>query len=142
MEDWRQHGAKALERLRETNVGTYCKLMVMLVPRDIRVEHHNPVGDLSNEQLDLMIATLTERLEAKANEAKVIDGQAIELESLTAPAVENPDDELLAPRPKPKREPRRKRIKKLKLRPRVTDDGPPRRGTCLDRCDRRGHSAA
>ena len=75
MDDWRQHGAKALARLRETNVATYCKLMVLLVPRDLRVEHHvDPTKELSNEQLDSMIAHITERLEAKANEAARITG--------------------------------------------------------------------
>jgi hypothetical protein len=91
-DDWRKHGAASLEKLRETSVATYCKLAVMLVPRDIRVEHHNPVGDLSNEQLDLMIATLTEQLEEKANGAKLV-------------LPENPEEELAPARsqPKPKR---------------------------------------
>jgi hypothetical protein len=119
-DDWRKHGAASLEKLRQTSVATYCKLAVMLVPRDIRVDYHNPVGELSNEQLDSMIAHITERLEAKANEAKIINGQAVEL---PAPTVENPDQELLAPRPqaKPKSKPNRRHVKKLKLQPRVQD---------------------
>jgi hypothetical protein len=121
MEDWRQHGAKALERLRETNVATYCKLMVLLVPRDLRVEHHiDPTKELSNEQLDSMIAHITERLEAKANEAKIINGT---VESLPAPEPDDPDLELVPPRSKfkPYRPMRRKRVKKIKLKPRVVD---------------------
>jgi hypothetical protein len=123
MEDWRQHGTKALERLRETNVATYCKLMVLLVPRDLRVEHHvDPTKELSNEQLDSMIAHITERLEAKASEARIINAQAIE--ALPKP-LENPDDceaELHPPRSKfkPYRVAKR-RPKKRKLKPRIAD---------------------
>ena len=118
MDDWRQHGARALARLRETNVATYCKLMVLLVPRDLRVEHHiDPTKELSNEQLDSMIAHITERLEAKANEAKIINRQVVE----SLPASENPEAELLPPRTKfrPYRIRGRKRVRKVKLRPRV-----------------------
>jgi hypothetical protein len=72
--------------------------MVLLVPRDLRVEHHvDPTKELSNEQLDSMIAHITERLEQKANEARIINAPA-----LPAP-VEPPEDieaELYPPKSK------------------------------------------
>jgi len=126
MDDWHQHGAKALARLRETNVATYCKLMVLLVPRDLRVEHHvDPTKELSNEQLDSMIAHITERLEAKANEAKIINA-----ESLPAPDADPPEDveaELHPPKSKfkpyrPRRPRGQRRVRKVKLKPHVPDD--------------------
>jgi hypothetical protein len=124
MADWAQHGAKALARLRETNVATYCKLMVLLVPRDLRVEHHvDPTKELSNEQLDSMITHITEQLEAKANEARIINAPA-----LPAPIEppEDPEVELHPPKSKykpykPIRPRGKRRAPKVKLRPRVPD---------------------
>ena len=69
--DWRKHGDKALERLRRNRLDVYCKLAVMLVPREHKVEHSSVITGLSDDQLESMIADIQERLDRKAG--KLID---------------------------------------------------------------------
>jgi hypothetical protein len=39
LRDWHKHGDKALERVRRTQPAVYCKLAVLLVPKEHKVEH-------------------------------------------------------------------------------------------------------
>ena len=61
------------------------KILALLVPRELRLEHTNAIGQLSDEKLVAMIAVLEERIAAKAAglDAKVITHQ--ELPALPAP---------------------------------------------------------
>ena len=56
LRDWRKHGDKALERVRRTRPEVYCKLAVLLVPKEHKVEHSSVIQGLSDEQLEVMIA--------------------------------------------------------------------------------------
>ena len=88
LRDWHAHGDHALAKLRRTQPAVYCKLAVMLVPREQRVEHVNAVAGLSDEKLAAMIAELEERIASRlqGEDAKVINGQAEALPSLDQPA--------------------------------------------------------
>jgi hypothetical protein len=56
-----------------------------LVPRELKLEHRNAVAGLSDEQLEAMIAGLRERIARRAEQAKLIEGEAVETTALQAP---------------------------------------------------------
>ena len=99
LRDFRQHGQKAVARVRQTQPAAYLKILALLVPREHKVEHRNRVKELSDEQLEAMIAHLEASLAAQAGgPAKVIEGT---IEPKTVPATALP---VLEP---PKRKPNR-----------------------------------
>ena len=85
LRDWRMHGEHALAKVRRTQPAVYCKLAVFLVPREQKVEHVNAVTSLSDEELAAMIADLEERIARRADQAKLIEGEAVDAAALPAP---------------------------------------------------------
>src|SRR5262249_48737933 len=85
-EDWQQHGREVFKRVRRESPAAYLKVCAMLVPKEMKVEHSSGVKDLTGEQLDAMIEYLKVSLEAQAQSAKVIEGEAGVVPSLPAPA--------------------------------------------------------
>jgi hypothetical protein len=85
-EDWQQHGPEVFKRVRRESPAAYLKVCAMLVPKEMKVEHSSGVKDLTDEQLDAMIEYLKASLEAQAQSAKVIEGEAGVVPSLPAPA--------------------------------------------------------
>src|SRR5262245_1574421 len=63
---FRQHGKKAIEKVAREQPASYLKILGLLVPREHKVEHSNPLKDLSDEQLEAMIAYLETSLAAQA----------------------------------------------------------------------------
>ena len=84
--DFKKHGAATIEKVRKQQPGSYMKICALLVPREMKVEHSNAIKHLTDEQLDAMIEHLTASLEAQAQSAKVIEGEAGVVPSLPAPA--------------------------------------------------------
>jgi len=84
--DFKKHGAAAIEKVREQQPAAYMKICALLVPREMKVEHSNAIKNLTDEQLETMIEHLTASLEAQAQSAKVIEGEAEVVPSLPAPA--------------------------------------------------------
>jgi hypothetical protein len=83
---FRQHGKKAIEKVAREQPASYLKILSLLVPREQKVEHSNAIKNLSDEQLDAMIAYLEASLAAQAGgTAKVIEG-TIEQATATAHA--------------------------------------------------------
>jgi hypothetical protein len=64
----------------------YLKVIAKVLLRQHMVEHTNPLSRLSDEQLEAMIEHLKASLEAQAQSAKVIEGEAEVVPSLPAPA--------------------------------------------------------
>ena len=92
-------GPKAIERVRRTQPAAYLKILALLVPREHKVQHSNPIKDLTDEQLEAMIEYIKTSLEAQAGgPVKVIEGMT---EPTTVPATALP---VLEP---PKRKPNR-----------------------------------
>ena len=58
LRDFRHGGPKAIERVRRTQPAAYLKILALLVPREHKVEHSNALKNLSDEQLEAMIAYL------------------------------------------------------------------------------------
>src|SRR6516165_5410282 len=96
---FRQHGKKAIEKVAREQPASYLKILSLLVPREHKVEHSNALKNLSDEQLEAMIAYLETSLAAQASgSVKVIEGM---IEPTTVPATALP---VLEP---PKRKPNR-----------------------------------
>jgi hypothetical protein len=71
--------------VRRTQPGVYLKVLALLVPKEHRVEHSNPLSPLSDEQLADMVAELEGRLARRAagGDSKLIE--AVETTALPAP---------------------------------------------------------
>src|SRR5262249_9879725 len=75
LRDFRHGGPKAIERVRRTQPAAYLKILTLLVPREHKVQHSNPIKDLTDEQLEAMIEYIKTSLEAQAGgQVKVIEG--------------------------------------------------------------------
>ena len=74
LRDFRQGGPKAIERVRRTQPAAYLKILALLVPREHKVEHRNPVKDMTDEELEAAIEFIQKMLATQAEKAKVIDG--------------------------------------------------------------------
>src|SRR6516162_8264135 len=86
LRDFRQHGQKAVARVRQTQPAAYLKILALLVPREHKVEHSNVIKSLSDQELETMIEYLKTSLEAQAGGSiRVIEG-TIEPEAATAHA--------------------------------------------------------
>ena len=86
LRDFRQHGQKAIARVRQTQPGVYLKILALLVPREHKVEHSNLIKDLTDEQLEATIEYIETSLAAQARgSVRVIEG-TIEPAAVTAHA--------------------------------------------------------
>ena len=86
LRDFREHGQKAIAKVRRMQPAAYLKVLALLVPREHKVEHSNPLKSLTDEQLEAMIEYLETSLAAQASApAKMIEG-TIEPAAATAPA--------------------------------------------------------
>jgi hypothetical protein len=88
--DFQEGGAQAIARVRKEQPAVYMKICALLVPREMKVEHSNAIKALTDEQLEAMIEHLTASLEAQAQSAKVIEGEAEVVPSLPAPFTRTP----------------------------------------------------
>jgi hypothetical protein len=73
--NFRHQGKKAIEKVARHQPAAYLKILALLVPREMKVEHSGGVKAMSDEQLEQGIEALTAMLaqrEAGAN-AKVIE---------------------------------------------------------------------
>jgi hypothetical protein len=100
LRDFRQHGQKAVARVRRTQPAAYLKILALLVPREHRVQHSNPIKDLTDEQLEAAIEYIKTSLEAQAGDpVKVIGGEieptAVEAMGLRALEPPKPKNRLM-----------------------------------------------
>ena len=85
LRDFREHGQKAIAKVRRTQPAAYLKVLALLVPREHKVEQSNVIKSLSDQELEAMIEYLKTSLEAQAGGSSVIEG-TIEPEAATAHA--------------------------------------------------------
>jgi hypothetical protein len=98
LRDFSKHGEKAIAKVRRTQPAAYLKCLVLLVPREHKVEHSNPLKAMSDEELDEALAALRQLIaDRAAAAANVIEGSA---EPVALPAPEAQSDPL--PRPSPR----------------------------------------
>jgi len=96
LRDFRQHGQKAVARVRQTQPAAYLKILALLIPREHKVEHSNLLKELSDEQLEAMIEYIETSLAAQAGApAKMIEGtiEPTAVEATAPPALEPPKRE-------------------------------------------------
>jgi hypothetical protein len=85
---FRRDGRKAIEKVMRNQPAVFLKLLVLLVPREMKLEHSGGVKAMTDEQLErsieLLHAMIAQR-EAGAN-AKVIEGVAEPVPALPPPS--------------------------------------------------------
>ena len=75
LRDFREHGQKAIAKVRREQPGVYLRCLTLLIPREHKVEHSNPLKDLTDEQLEAMIEHIESSLAAQVGAAaKMIEG--------------------------------------------------------------------
>jgi hypothetical protein len=72
---FRRGGRKAIDKVMKQQPAVFLKLLVLLVPREMKVEHSGGVKAMTDEQLEAGIEAIQRMLEARASSevAKVID---------------------------------------------------------------------
>src|SRR5262245_50618999 len=108
LRDFRQGGPAAIAKVRKNQPAVYCKLLTLLCPRDVKVEHSGGVKAMSDEEIEQAIEAIQDMLAARAGEAaKVIEGTA-ESVALPAPHAQSLEIAVEAtPAPKPNHKPNR-----------------------------------
>jgi hypothetical protein len=90
LRDFSKHGEKAIAKVRRTQPAAYLKCLVLLVPREHKVEQSNPLKAMSDEELEEALAALRQLLaDREAAAANVIEGSA-EPVALPAPEAQSP----------------------------------------------------
>jgi hypothetical protein len=86
--NFRHQGKKAIEQVARNQPGVYLKILALLVPRELKLEHHGGVKSMTDEQIEQAIEAIQAMLEQRASDsAKVIEGKA-ETVALLAPTSE------------------------------------------------------
>jgi hypothetical protein len=87
LRDFRQHGQKAVARVRRLQPAAYLKICALLVPKEMKVEHKGGVKAMSDEQLEAAFELLQGMVDQRLGEkAKLVEGAA-ETVALPAPDV-------------------------------------------------------
>ena len=82
-------GREAIDKVMRTQPAAYLKMLALLVPREMKVEHSGGVKAMTDEQLEQGIEAIQAMLAARAGEAaKVIEGTA-EPAALPAPEAQS-----------------------------------------------------
>src|SRR2546422_4226203 len=58
LRDFSKHGEKAIAKMRRTQPAAYLKICALLVPKEMKLEHTNPLSSLSDEELGQALAAL------------------------------------------------------------------------------------
>ena len=74
LRDFREHGQKAIARVRRAQPAAYLKICALLVPKEMKLEHYAGVKELTDEQLEQAISFIQAMLAAQAENTKVIEG--------------------------------------------------------------------
>jgi hypothetical protein len=90
--NFRHQGKKAIEKVARNQPAAYLKILALLVPREMKVEHTNSIKQMTDEQIEAAIEAIQAMLE---QQAKVIEGTA---ETVALPALDVvPDDKAKRP---------------------------------------------
>ena len=66
--NFRHQGKKAIEKVARDQPAAYLKILALLVPRELKLEHSGGVKAMSDEQLEQAIAIIEAMLEQRAGE--------------------------------------------------------------------------
>ena len=91
LRDFRHGGPAAIAKVRKNQPAAYLKILALLVPREMQIEHTNRIKQMTDEEIEQAIEAIQTMLAAQAGEAaKVIEGTA-ELAALPAPNGPSPE---------------------------------------------------
>src|SRR5262249_55866643 len=93
LRDFSRHGEKAIAKVRREQPGVWLKVIAMLIPREHKVQHSNPLKDLTDEELEAMIEYIETSLAAQAGRSvKLIEGtiEPTAVEATAPPGLEPP----------------------------------------------------
>jgi hypothetical protein len=78
---FRRGGRAAIDKVMKQQPAVFLKLLVLLVPREMKVEHSGGVKDMSDGQIEAAIEAIQAMLAARevSENAKVIEGRVEEL---------------------------------------------------------------
>src|SRR6516165_8925915 len=101
----RASGVRAIEKVARNQPAVYVKILALLVPREMQIEHTNRIKQMTDEEIEQAIEAIQTMLAARAGEAaKVIEGTA-EPAALPAPNGPSPEAALEATLEPTKRKP-------------------------------------
>ena len=84
--NFRHEGKRAIEKVARNQPGVYLKILALLVPREMQIEHTNRIKQMTDEEIEQAIEVIQTMLAARADEtAKVIEGEAEVVPSLPPP---------------------------------------------------------
>src|SRR5262245_42084191 len=63
--NFRHEGKKAIEKVARNQPAVYVKILALLVPREMQVEHTNSIKQMTDEQLEAAVELLQGMIEAK-----------------------------------------------------------------------------
>src|SRR5262244_1565188 len=66
LRDFREHGQKAIAKVRRDQPGIYLKVLALLIPSQDKLEHTNTIKTMTDEELEGAIAFLHEMMAAQA----------------------------------------------------------------------------
>jgi hypothetical protein len=76
-EDWQQHGREVFKRVRRESPASYLKVCAMVLAKEVKLEHsRSAIKELSDEELEQMIAAIKAMLASQVEDTKVIEGTA------------------------------------------------------------------
>src|SRR5262245_58027183 len=108
LRDFRHGGPAAIAKVRKNQPAVYCKLLTLLCPRDLKVEHSGGVKAMTDEQIEQGIELIKSMLAARAGEAAKVIASTAESVGLPAPEAQPLEIALEAtPAPKPNHRPNR-----------------------------------
>src|SRR5262245_59683513 len=77
LRDFRHGGPAAIAKVRKNQPAAYLKILALLVPRELQIEHTNRIKQMTDEEIEQAIEAIQTMLAARADEAaKVIEGTA------------------------------------------------------------------
>jgi hypothetical protein len=66
-------GQKAIEKVMKTQPAIFLKMLVLLVPREMNIEHSGSVKEMTDQQIDDAIAAIKQMIADRERQAKMID---------------------------------------------------------------------
>jgi Family of unknown function (DUF5681) len=86
LRDFREHGQKAIAKVRRTQPAAYLKVLALLVPREHKVEYSNSLKNWTDEELEAGIDLVKQMLESRAAASGAVIEATAETVALPAPA--------------------------------------------------------
>src|SRR5215471_7904880 len=73
LRDFREHGQKAIAKVRREQPGVYLRCLTLIIPREHKNEQSNVIKNLSDQQIEDLIEFIETSLAAQAG-GKMIEG--------------------------------------------------------------------